>query len=48
VACLGREEGVDRGYGNADRPRPNQRRRLVLPVGDPALEYRAPTQSTPR
>jgi hypothetical protein len=46
--CQRASEGVDRVYGNTGRPRPNRQRRFVLPGGDPRLEYRAPTRSTPR
>jgi hypothetical protein len=34
-------------HGNAGRPRPDRRRRFVLPVGDPRPVHRAPTRSTP-
>ena len=46
--CQRSSEEVDRVHGTTGRPRPNRQRRFVLPVGDPRLEYRAPTRSAPR
>ena len=43
--CLRGNEGVDQIQGNTGRPRPNRQRRLVLPVGDPRLEYGHPREA---
>jgi len=46
--CQGGSPGVDRVHGNTGWPRPNRRRRFVLPAGVPQFEHQAPTRSMPR